>query len=181
MNNRFFYIIQFLLVMIFQIMILNTVEVKSAVLIFGIPVFIPLIYPMLILLLPSNVNYFVMMLYALVIGFTLDYFSNTPGLHAASLVLLAYLRPRILMLFYQQDIKKIGSVKPTMYRLGFMSFLFYITCCILIHHLFFYTLQVWSFKNIPLVLFKTLLSGLITIIMIMIGQFIFYTNRNIKV
>lgn len=180
MNNRFSYIIQFLLIMFFQLIILNDINIKSSISVLGIPSFIPMLYPILILMLPIQVNYFRMMTYALFIGFILDYFSNTPGLHAASLLFMAYLRPKILSLFYQQDPKKIGHAKPNMTRLGFSSFLFYIGLCIFIHHLFYYTLQVWSFKNTPLVLYKSLLSGIITLIMITTSQFIFYTRKKIS-
>lgn len=176
MNKLVYYIGQFLFVMLFQIFILNYQPINDSITFFGIPSFIPLLFPVLILLLPIRTNYYVMMLYALLIGFVLDMFSNTPGMHAASLVLLAFFRPRILRLFFQQDEKKLSWARPTMYRLGFMPFLFYIGVSIFIHHLFYFMLQEWSLMNILYVLYKTIISGILTVLMILIGQFIFYSR-----
>ena len=162
--------------MIFQIFILNDMNINSSISILGIPSFIPMLFPVLILLLPIRSNYYVMMAYAVVIGFALDLFSNTPGLHAASLVLLAFLRPRLLRLFFQQDEKKLGWARPTVYRLGFMPFLFYICFSIGIHHLFFFLLQEWSLMNILIILYKTIISGVLSVLLILIGQFIFYSK-----
>ena len=176
MNKAVYYIGQFLFVMLFQILILNDMAINDSISFLGIPSFIPLLYPVLILLLPIRANFFVTIGYALLIGFTLDMFSSTPGLHAAALLLLAYLRPRLLRLFYQQDDKKIGWGRPTMYRLGFMPFVFYIAIGVGIHHLFYFSLQIWSWSNILIILYKTFVSGLLTILMILIGQFIFYSR-----
>ena len=134
--------------MLFQIFILNHQPINDTVTFFNVPSFIPLLFPELILLLPIRANFYVMMFYALVIGFVLDIFGNTPGMHAASLVLLAYLRPRILRLFFQQDEKKLGWARPTMYRLGLIPFLFYISISILVHHLFYFILQEWNIRLI---------------------------------
>ena len=176
MNKLVYYIGQFLFVMLFQVFILNYQPINDTITFLGIPSFIPLLFPVLILLLPIRANYYVMMLYALVIGIGLDMFSNTPGMHASSLVFLAFLRPKILRLFFQQDEKKLGWARPTMYRLGFMPFLFYICISIVIHHLFYFMLQEWSLSNILYVLYKMIVSGILTVIMIFIGQFIFYSR-----
>jgi len=176
MNKLVYYIGQFLFVMLFQTLVLNDMTINDSISFLGIPSFIPLLFPVLILLLPIRVNYYVMMLYALLIGIVLDIFSNTPGMHASSLVLLAFLRPRLLRLFFQQDEKKLGWARPTMYRLGFMPFLFYICFSIVIHHLFYFLLQEWSLSNILYTLYKTIVSGILSVLMIVIGQFIFYSR-----
>jgi len=176
-NRNLIHIVHFAFVVIIQIFILNEITVKSSISIMGIPAFIPLLYPALILMLPVNVNYFIMMAYAFFLGLFLDYFGNTPGLSAAALVVLAYLRPRMLELFFQKDIKQVGNVVPSMYRLDFMPFIIYISIGIGIHHLVYYSLQLWSFSNIHIILFKLLLSGVLTILMIVIGQMIFYRRQ----
>lgn len=176
MNKWFYYIGQFLFVILFQVYILNDETINDGFSFMGIPSFIPLLFPVLLLMLPIIINYYVLLLYAAFIGFTLDMFSNTPGMHAASLVFLAFLRPRILRLFFQQDEKKLNWARPTMYRLGFMPFLFYIAISIFIHHIFYFTLQEWSLSNIFYIIYKTIISGILSVLMIFIGQFIFYSR-----
>ena len=176
MNKLVYYIGQFLFVMLFQTLVLNDMTINDSVTFLGIPSFIPMLFPVLILLLPIRVNYYVMMLYAVAIGIVLDVFNNTLGMHTSSLVLLAFLRPRLLRLFFQKDENKLGWARPTIYRLGFMPFLFYVCFSIAIHHLFYFLLQEWSLSNILYTFYKTIVSGALSIIMILIGQFIFYSR-----
>ncbi len=180
MNKLVYYIGQFLFVLAFQIIILNDMAINSSITVLGIPSFIPLLYPVLILLLPIRSNYYAPMGYAVLIGLVLDIFSSTPGLHTACLILLAYLRPRLLRLFFQQDEKKLGWARPTIYRLGFIPFLFYIASGIIIHHFFYFSLQIWSWSNFLIILYKTIVSGILTVLMILIGQFIFYSRPKFK-
>jgi rod shape-determining protein MreD len=107
------------------------------------------------------------------VGITMDLFSNTPGVHAAACVLLGYMRPYLLNLFFQQNIKELGDTVPTLFRMGFRSFLLYILFALVVHHLFFYIIQIWSFKNILLIFCKTLLSTMLSIILIVLSQLIF--------
>lgn len=173
MSNQIRFIVQFFVVMIIQIFVLNDIMIKSSLSILGVPVFIPIIYPLLILLLPVNIHHTLLMVLAFVIGITMDMFSNTPGMHASACLLIAYLRPFVLNLFLQQQVKDLGATIPSLYKLGFNSFLFYISFMIIIHHLYFYTLQFWSFKNIFTILYKTLLSGLMSVLLILLSQLLF--------
>jgi len=139
----------------------------------GIPVFIPLIYPLILLLLPVNTPHWLTMLLGFMVGITMDLFSNTPGVHASACVVLGYVRPYLLNLFFQQNIKELGDTVPTLFRMGFRSFLLYILFALVIHHCYYYIIQIWSFKNILLIVYKTILSTLLSIILIILSQLIF--------
>jgi hypothetical protein len=112
-------------------------------------------------------------------GLMMDFFCNTPGMHAAASVLLAFVRPFLLQLFFQQSTKELGGIIPGLFRMGISSFLIYVSVAIFIHHLFYYTLQIWSIKNILLILLKTLLSGVLTVILILLSQLLF-ASRDIR-
>jgi rod shape-determining protein MreD len=165
--------VNFIVIMMVQLFILNDIVIKSSITLMGIPVFIPLIYPLILLLLPVNTPHWLTMLLGFMVGITMDLFSNTPGVHASACVVLGYVRPYLLNLFFQQNIKELGDTVPTLFRMGFRSFLLYILFALVIHHCYYYIIQIWSFKNILLIVYKTILSTLLSIILIILSQLIF--------
>ncbi|HQW45440.1 MAG: rod shape-determining protein MreD [Bacteroidetes bacterium] len=167
------FMINFIVIMMVQLFILNDIVIKSSITLMGIPVFIPLIYPLILLLLPVNTPHWLTMLLGFMVGITMDLFSNTPGVHASACVVLGYVRPYLLNLFFQQNIKELGDTVPTLFRMGFRSFLLYILFALVIHHCYYYIIQIWSFKNILLIVYKTILSTLLSIILIILSQLIF--------
>ncbi|HMT35620.1 MAG TPA: rod shape-determining protein MreD [Chitinophagaceae bacterium] len=167
------FMVNFIVIMMVQLFILNDIVIKSSITLMGIPVFIPLIYPLILLLLPVNTPHWLTMLLGFMVGITMDLFSNTPGVHASACVVLGYVRPYLLNLFFQQNIKELGDTVPTLFRMGFRSFLLYILFALVIHHCYYYIIQIWSFKNILLIVYKTILSTLLSIILIILSQLIF--------
>lgn len=172
------FIVNFIVILCVQLFLLNNIAIKSSVLFLGIPVFTPLFYPLILLILPIRTPHWLLMLLGFITGITVDMFTNTPGMHAAACVLLAYLRPRLLDLFFQQSVKELGDATPSLFRMGISSFLLYISMAILVHHLFFYIIQIWSFKNTHIILFKTIVSGILSVILIVLSQLLF-TQRKI--
>lgn len=173
MSPQIRFIVQFVLIMSVQIFVLNDIVIKSSLTLMGIPAFIPLIYPLVLLLLPVNTHPWLGMGLGFVVGYTMDLFCNTPGMHAAACVLLGFLRPYLLALFFQQTIKELGDTVPSLFRMGFKSFLLYVAMAIFVHHFFFYIIQIWSFKNFFYILFKTMLSGILSVLLILISQLLF--------
>jgi rod shape-determining protein MreD len=173
------FIVNFVVILFVQIFILNDIVIKSSITILGIPAFIPLIYPLVLLLLPLNTPHWLTMFIGFLVGITMDLFSNTPGVHASACVLLAYIRPYLLNLFFQQNIKELGDTVPTLFRMGFRSFLLYIFFALVVHHFSYYIIQIWSFKNTLIILYKTVLSTLLSIILIILSQLIF-AKKEIK-
>lgn len=56
----------------------------------------------IVLLMPTEINPIVSMLIAFLIGFLVDMFYDTIGMHASACVLIAFLRPQIVSLFSVQ-------------------------------------------------------------------------------
>ena len=167
------FIVNFIVIMLIQLFLLNDIVIKSSISLLGIPAFIPLLYPLILLLLPVNTPSWATMLLGFFTGLLMDYYCNTPGMHAAACVLLCFIRPSLLSLFFQQTTKELGGVVPSLFKMGIASFLVYVSVSILVHHLFFYTLQIWSLKNILFILFKTFLSGILSVVLIVLSQLLF--------
>lgn len=173
MSTPIKFILNFVVILTIQIFILNDIMLKSSLTILGFPVFTPIIYPLILLVLPVNTPHWLLMILGFITGLTMDMFSNTPGMHAAAMVLICYLRPFILKLFFQQTAKELKDAIPSLYKLGFTSFIIYVGFTILIHHFVFYTLEIWSIKSILIILLKTIVSAIMSILLILLGQLLF--------
>ncbi len=167
------FLVNFIVIMLIQLFLLNDIVIKSSISLLGIPAFIPMLYPLILLLLPVNTPSWAAMFLGFFTGLLMDYFCNTPGMHAAACVLLCFIRPSLLGLFFQQTTKELGSVVPSLFKMGVTSFLIYVTVSTLVHHLFFYILQIWSMKNILFILYKTFLSGILSVVLILLSQLLF--------
>lgn len=174
------FIVNFFVVLTIQIFLLNDIMLRASTTVFGFPVFTPIIYPIILLILPVNTPNWLLMFLGFITGLTMDMFSNTPGMHAAAMVLICYIRPFVLRLFFQQTEKELKNAVPTLYKLGFTSFVIYVGFMILIHHFAFYLLQIWSFKSTLLILGKTFVSAILSVMLIILGQLLFAKKESYR-
>jgi hypothetical protein len=88
------------------------------------------------------------MLLAFAIGLSYDFLSGnqTPGVHAAGCVLLAYMRDRLLIFFAGEDEAENVSVHIT--SLGFRKFFFIVVINSFFFHVITGFLEVFSFKDL---------------------------------
>ncbi len=118
--------IRFVGILLFQVLVLNNIELHGFI--------NPYIYPLAILLLPFNTPKWLLLVLGFCAGLFVDVFANTPGLHAAATVLLAYLRP-LIVLVNRPPSDYESSDQPTVNSLGFNWFIIYATIAVLIHHI----------------------------------------------
>jgi rod shape-determining protein MreD len=89
-------IIRFALFILVQVFILNQVPPLHRFI-------VPYLYYLYILWLPFTLPRVWLSFVSFLFGLTLDYFMNTPGLHAAACTLIAYIRPFIINLLISQE------------------------------------------------------------------------------
>lgn len=116
-----------------------------------------LIYPLLILILPLNITRIQLMLIAFAMGFIIDLFYLSPGVHSAALVFSAFIRELILNFFEPRGGYKVNS-SPTIYHLGLNWFLSFSAVMIFLHHLVYFSLEVFSLQFILTIWLKTIFS-----------------------
>ena len=105
----------FLVFLLVQVLVLNHVHLFDSA--------TPLLYIYMVLLFPRNYPKWGMLVWAFAMGLGVDMFSNTPGVAAASLTLVALLRPYLLELFIQRESAE--DLVPSMKVLGFGRYLFF--------------------------------------------------------
>ncbi len=134
----------------------------------------PYIYILFILLLPVSMPRYQVLLLAFLTGILIDWFSNTLGLHASATVLMAYLRQPVIKLITQGDSEQ--SDYPGIKQSGFRFFLLYCIILVIIHHFFLSFTEVFTFDNFLLTLLRSILSSVLTIIVIILSQFLVFRD-----
>jgi hypothetical protein len=131
-----------------------------------------MIYPLFIALLPMETNTFVLLGFAFGLGIFIDAMSNTYGLHTSSLLVFAYLKPIIYNVFAPRD--GYDQVPETnVHQMGLSWFLRSFGLLLLIHHFWFFLLEMFKLNEILFVLQKTLLSVIISFIVCILLQYLF--------
>jgi len=139
----------------------------------------PYLYILFILLLPFETPNLLLFALAFILGLTIDAFYDTPGLHTAACVLLAFVR----ILFISITVQKDGfdnEPEPTLSMMGFRWFLTYAVVLTLIHHFFLFNLEVFRFSEIQYTITRVVLSSLFTVFLMLISGLLFYRIKERK-
>ncbi len=158
-------ILRFIFLILLQVWVLNNIQFSGFV--------NPYMYVLFILLLPFETPKSLMLVLAFLMGISIDMFTDTLGMHASALVMTAFLRPFILKAISPRDGFEIGSF-PRVYYYGFVWFMKYTLILVLIHHLFLFSIEVFNFQNYYLVLWRTVLSTLLSTVLIVLSQYIIF-------
>lgn len=92
----------------------------------------PYLYIYLILCMEVDESPNKAMLWAFAMGLLVDIFSNTPGINAASSVMLAFVRPAVLRLYVSRESLEHGN--PSLRTTGGGAFIKYAATAVLLHH-----------------------------------------------
>jgi hypothetical protein len=102
---------------------------------------IPMLYYLFILWLPFTLSRFGLLLIGFVTGLTLDYFKQTPGLHAAACVLIAYVRPFIISILIPKDTTEFNYREPSPRAMGWAPYSVYVFILTVLHHTYLVLLE----------------------------------------
>ena len=167
MNNIAVHIFRFLIFVLIQSLVLNSLEIGL-----GIQL---MIYPLFIVLLPFETSLPILLLVAFVMGFSIDSISNTFGLHTSSLLVVAYLRPFVFNMFSPRD--GYDTLKEaSIFEMGQRWFISVFGILILIQHLWFFTLEMFNISETLYVLQKTMLSAPLSFLLCILLQVIFVSK-----
>lgn len=129
------------------------------------------IYPLIIILLPLSISRIAVLTIAFVLGLMVDYFYQSPGVHASALVLMAYLRPYILALIEPRGGYRADST-PNSSNYGLGWFLSYCAIMLLIHLLTYFSIDAFSLIFIVKILVNTIISFIASYLIIFLYQLI---------
>ncbi len=170
-------ILRFCIIMLLQVLILNKINLRWWSEPAGFPIFIPYIYPLFILLLPFETPVWALLILGFISGITIDTFMNTAGMHACAAVLMAYLRTNVLNALLPRNLSEYVNQQPSIRTMGWMPFLVYSAFLIIIHHLIFFSVELWSFSSIGILLLKVAASAITSMLFILVYLLLF-TRQN---
>jgi hypothetical protein len=162
--------ISFFIYLFFQVLIL-----KNSVLFGTAFCFLYIAY---LLLLPVETNPLWLMLVGFFMGFFIDMFYDSLGLHALSCVLIMYLRNVWLARLTPQGGYD-NSAVPAVAASGLQWFLTYSIPLVLLHHSVLFFTEAGGFQYFWFTLWKVLCSTVYTTIVILIVQYLFPGGRRI--
>ncbi|MCP9235653.1 hypothetical protein [Lewinella sp. JB7] len=130
------------------------------------------VYPLFLAMLPLRTPRPLVILLAFLLGLSVDFFSETLGLHAGALTFTAYARPLLLQFVQPRDGYNIKA-NPTIADLGSGWMYSYLALILVVHLLVFFLLQTFSIFFLVDIVLKTLLSFPASILVMVILVLIF--------
>jgi hypothetical protein len=173
MSSLFKNIIRFLVLIFVQVFVLNQIPPLHHLV-------NPYIYFVFVLWLPFDIGRRMLMLLALFVGLTLDFFTKTPGLHAAACVFIAYIRPFIINLLIPQQGAENNYQEPSISSLGFAPYALYVTLLTFLHHAVLFFLEALQFGALWYVFGKTFLSLGISLVLILLTELMFVRKQSFR-
>jgi rod shape-determining protein MreD len=155
-------IFRFVVVILFQVLVMDNVLINGYM--------IPYIYILFILLMPFETPRWVQLLSGFALGLAMDLFSGTLGMHTAACVLAAFVRPYLLDLLASRDGYE-PETYPRIHYYGFLWFLKYTALIVIIHHLALFYLEVFQLKHFFSTLLRVILSSILSTSTIVLSQY----------
>lgn len=155
-------ILRFVLVVLVQVLIFNNIELGGYL--------NPYVYIIFIVLLPFETPGWALLLLGFVLGFSIDIFSETMGMHTAATVFMAYMRPLALSIVSPRDGYESGSF-PRVHYYGIRWFLQYALILVFAHHLVLFLTELFRMQDLFHVLLRILLSTLFSLTIICMSQY----------
>lgn len=163
-------IVRFILLVFIQIFIVNNIDFGSLNYLVS-----PIVYISFIFTLPVNLNRFLLLLLAFVLGLTIDFFLDSYGVHASACVLIAYLKPRFTNQMETQNTFQ-TTYNLSVHMVDTIQYLVYLSSLTAIFFFWLFLLEEFSFVRLHYILIKTILSTIISVLFMIVGQFLFFNK-----
>jgi hypothetical protein len=108
------------------------------------------------------------------LGLSIDFFSDTMALHSAATITIAYLRPTIMRFVFGinyefQSFKLSNATRAQQFT--------FLALLILVHHLVYFSLEIFSIANLFLIVKKVLSIGFASIVLCLLFSSLFSVNK----
>ncbi|MFK8294564.1 rod shape-determining protein MreD [Capnocytophaga canimorsus] len=134
----------------------------------------PMIYLLFIIQAPYKPNRTPFLLASFLMGLSIDIFSDTGGIHAASSVFVAYIRTFALTVAFGKNFEY-QPLKLSNHPFG--KVFTYVSILIITHHTLFYFLEIFNFNHLLTTFVKAVLASIISIIVCLSALYLFSSKK----
>jgi hypothetical protein len=120
------------------------------------------------------------MVIAFLTGLSLDYFTMTPGLHAAACVLIAYIRPFVINILTPRDPSEFNYREPSPRAMGWTPYSVYILILTILHHIYLVFLEWLQFGSLLDLIIKVIGTTGVSMLLIFIIELLFPRKLKFK-
>lgn len=158
-------ILRFIFILLLQVLIFNNIRISGYI--------YPAFYVYFIMLLPFETAGWLLLFSAFLMGLSVDFFTNSPGLNAAASLFTAFIRPGVINLLKSKREYEPGIV-PGIQDLGFRWFFLYAIILIYMHHTVLFFLEIFSINDLVQTIHRILASSTAVLILVLVAQFFFF-------
>lgn len=141
---------------------------------------VPYLYFLYILWLPFNTPRITLTMIGFLFGMSLDYFTKTPGLHAAPCTLIAYLRPFLVNVLIRQEGAEQNYGSPSLTSMGPAPYATYVFILTLVHNGYLVFLEWMEFGTFFYFIGKVLASTGVSLLLIFVTELLFFRKEKFR-
>ncbi len=141
---------------------------------------VPYLYFLYLLWMPFNTPRLTLTFTGFLFGLSLDYFTKTPGLHAAACTLIAYVRPFLVNLLIRKEGTELNYLSPSITSLGFGRYTLYVFILTLLHNGYLVFLEWMDFGSFVYFIGKVLSTTGVSMLLIFVTELLFFRKEKFR-
>lgn len=130
------------------------------------------LYPLFIALLPLRTPRSLTIFSAFILGLLIDWWYESPGMHAGALVFTAFMRAIVLRILTPREGYSIKS-HPTKLSLGATWFFQYAGALLALHLFFYYSVEAFTFVYFKTIILKLFFSWVASMLVLLLIVYVF--------
>lgn len=167
MNKTIYLVFLFIFLLLLQVLVLSNINFLGYI--------NPYLYISFVFFFPLKENRFPFLIATFFLGLCIDFFLDSGGIHAFSILFIGYIRLFFVRLFFKKS-----AIDFLLFRLQsepFGKVFNYVVILTVIHHFILFSFANFSFDNFSDVLLNTLFSSIFTLILFFVGSYIFIKKQ----
>jgi rod shape-determining protein MreD len=142
-----------------QVLLLNEIELFAFI--------NPYVYPLIILILPADTQRLKILLLAFFLGWGVDIFEGSGGIHAFATTTIGFIRPALLRLVATQG--GLEFEKLSLKSMGIRRFSVYVLSTLFIHHYLLFAMDGFSLRGLIVTIPEAAYTSLFSLVVILMG------------
>lgn len=150
-------VIMLVVLLLIQVLILNNIHLFQ--------VATPLLYVLFVITFRRGMPKWMILTYSFLLGLLLDIFTNTPGLAAGTMTLIAVIQPYLLETLTPRDSAE--NMRVSVSTMGFSKFVTFSAILVGIYCVVFFALEAFNFFDWQMWLLRAVSSALLTLLFVL--------------